>query len=101
MPKYTAILEPAGAGNWSAYILGPSLIVGLWGYQRGSDQGSPDRDCSWLDDLKETGQTVPDSSIEVVTVDVPSHLLSPNSAISSAYPRGNPVRMAGLISAKP
>ena len=71
MAKFTAILEQADDGSWSAYTLTPSLVVGS-GETRDALALEDLRGAMifWLDYMKDTGQPVPAVSTELVSFEV-------------------------------
>jgi predicted RNase H-like HicB family nuclease len=70
MAKFTAVLEQGEDGSWSAYTLTPTVASGVWDTKEEALEDLKAGMVLWLDYMKETGQPVPVSSIEVVTFEV-------------------------------
>ncbi len=70
MAKFTAILEQAEDGTWSAHTLSPEIVAGT-GETREAALGDLRAAMSfWLDYMKDTGQTVRPQTTEIVTFEV-------------------------------
>ena len=70
MAKFTAILEQADDGSWSAYTLTPSLVVGSGESKDAALEDLRGAMIFWLGYMKETGQAVPAVSTELVSFEV-------------------------------
>ncbi len=68
--KFTAILEQAQDGSWSAYTLTPSLVVGSGENRDAALEDLRRAMTFWLSYMKETGQTIPAVSAELVSFEV-------------------------------
>jgi predicted RNase H-like HicB family nuclease len=67
MAKFTAVVEQAEDGTWTAYTVGPTAASGT-GLTREEALLDLERGMAfWLGHLRETGQAIPQSSAELVT----------------------------------
>ncbi len=70
MAKFTAILEQADDGSWSAYTVTPSLVVGCGDSKDAALDDLRMAMLFWLGYMKDTGQVVPTVSTELVSFEV-------------------------------
>ena len=70
MAKFTAVLEAADDGSWSAYMLGESLVVGTGKSRDAALEDLREATRFWLEYMRESGQPVSSNSTEVVTFEV-------------------------------
>lgn len=70
MVKYTAVLEQADDGSWSAYTLSPSLVIGVGSSREEAIEDLRTAMSFWLNHMKESGQQVPHGSMELITFEV-------------------------------
>ena len=70
MAKFTAILEQADDGSWSAYTLTPSLVIGCGESKDAALEDLRGAMAFWLSYMKETGQAIPAVSAELVSFEV-------------------------------
>ena len=70
MAKFTAILEQADDGSWSAYTVTSSLVVGCGDSKDAALDDLRGGMAFWLSYMKETGQAVLAVSAELVSFEV-------------------------------
>ena len=70
MAKFTAVLESAEDGTWSAYTLAPSLVIGSGNSRDAALDDLRLAMTLWLDHMKQTGQPIPPTSSELVSFEV-------------------------------
>ncbi len=70
MAKFTAILERAEDGSWSAYMVTPSLVVGCVESKEAALEDLRGAMAFWLSYMKDTGQAIPVVSAELVSFEV-------------------------------
>lgn len=70
MAQFTAVLEQGDDSTWSAYTLSPSLVIGTGQTKSEALADLQVAMAFWLEFMKETGQTIPVPSTELVTFEV-------------------------------
>ncbi len=70
MAKFTAIVERADDGTWSAYTLSPTLTAGTGDTRESAVSDLRTAMTFWLEYMKDTGQIVPAETSEVITFEV-------------------------------
>ncbi len=70
MATFTAVVEQGEDRSWSAYTLTPSLVTGTGASREAALADLRIAMALWLEYMKETGQTVPAISAELVTFEV-------------------------------
>jgi predicted RNase H-like HicB family nuclease len=70
MAKFTAVLEQGDDGSWSAYTLTPTVASGVGDTKESALEDLKAGMALWLDYMKELGQPVPSSNIDVVAFEV-------------------------------
>lgn len=70
MVRLTAMVEPAGDGTWSASVIGEHSVLGTGATREEALRNLRDGITSLLDYLKSEGKQLPQSSIELVSIEV-------------------------------
>jgi predicted RNase H-like HicB family nuclease len=70
MAKFTAIVEQAEDGSWSAYTVSPTIATGTGTTKDAALADLKAGMAFWLEYMKDTAQQVPEGSVEVVSFEV-------------------------------
>jgi predicted RNase H-like HicB family nuclease len=70
MAKFTAIVEQAEDGSWSAYTVSPTIATGTGATKEAALADLKTGMAFWLEYMKDTAQQVPAGSAEVVSFEV-------------------------------
>jgi predicted RNase H-like HicB family nuclease len=70
MAQYTAVLEQADDGSWSAYALTPTVAIGVGDSKLSALEYLQSGLTLWLDHRKQTGQTVPVPTAQYVSLEI-------------------------------
>lgn len=68
--KFAATLEQAGDGSWTAAIIGEEIVLGSGDTREAALNNLREGVEGLLEYLKSKGQTLPQSSIEIVNIEV-------------------------------
>jgi predicted RNase H-like HicB family nuclease len=70
MAKFTAMVEQARDGSWSACVVGEHTILGQGDTKEQAIDDLRNGIAGLIEYLKETGQPVPSVSVELVSIEV-------------------------------
>jgi predicted RNase H-like HicB family nuclease len=68
--RYPVALEQSADGSWCAYTLSPTLMTGLGESREAALADLATAAKFWIDTMKETGQPIPETEIEVTSIEV-------------------------------